>query len=66
MNNTIIKKTTNLNTQTNKDTLTPHHNEVFTNVVSLIDSHVKSILKSDNINDYMLSLTGAQELVKLF
>jgi len=66
MNNTIIKQTTNLDTQIKKETLTPHQNEVFDNVIALIDSRVKSILKTDDINDYMLSLTGAAGTGKTF
>lgn len=55
----IIKSNNNINLKTPTNELTPHQREVFNNVTSLIDSKVKSILKSNNLDDYMLSLTGA-------
>jgi len=55
----IITKNTQVNEEAKKDTLTPHQRVVFKRVTELIDSRIKSILKSDNIYDYMLSLTGA-------
>lgn len=57
--NNIIKKDTNLNVEVTSNKLTQHQKEVFNSVTSLIDSRVKSILKTDDIYDYMLSLTGA-------
>ena len=64
--NELIKNTTNLDVKENKNQLTTHQNEVFENVIALIDSRVKTILKTDDINDYMLSLTGAAGTGKTF
>jgi ATP-dependent exoDNAse (exonuclease V) alpha subunit len=64
--NNIIKENTNLNDENISSTLTPHQNEVFTSITTLIDRRVKSILKTDNTNDYMLSLTGAAGTGKTF
>ena len=64
--NELIKNTTNLNVKESKNQLTAHQNEVFENITALIDKRVKSILKTDNINDYMLSLTGAAGTGKTF
>ncbi len=47
------------NTNQKINTLTPHQNKIFTSAISLIESRVTSILKTDDIQDYMLSLTGA-------
>ena len=40
-------------------TLTSHQQEVFNTIVHEIGTKVSSILKSTNIEDYLLSLTGA-------
>jgi len=64
--NEIIKNTTNLNVKENQNQLTAHQNEVFQNITTLIEQRVKSILKTDDINDYMLSLTGAAGTGKTF
>ncbi len=66
MNNDLIKKNTNINTKKPSSTLTAHQSEVFNNIVSLIDSRVGSILKTENTHDYMLSLTGAAGTGKTF
>jgi ATP-dependent exoDNAse (exonuclease V) alpha subunit len=66
INNNLIKKDTNLNVDNSSFKLTAHQNKVFNDVTSLIDSRVKSILKTDNIHDYMLSLTGAAGTGKTF
>lgn len=50
----------------NKNQLTAHQNEVFQNVTELIDQRVKSILKFNDINEYMMSLTGAAGTGKTF
>ena len=55
----IIKKNTNEELESTGNNLTAHQKEVFDNVTDLIESRVKTILKTTNINDYMLSLTGA-------
>ncbi|WP_294966974.1 AAA family ATPase [Sulfurimonas sp.] len=57
--NNITKQTANSNIKVTSNELTPHQKEVFDNVTSLIEARVKNILKTENINDYMLSLTGA-------
>jgi ATP-dependent exoDNAse (exonuclease V) alpha subunit len=64
--NELIKNTTKIDVKENKNQLTTHQNEVFQNVTALIDSRVKSILKTNDINDYMLSLTGAAGTGKTF
>lgn len=70
MNNTnmneITQTSTALDVTPNKTQLTAHQNEVFESITELIDQRVKSILKSDNINDYMVSLTGAAGTGKTF
>ncbi len=48
-------KTLNDNTLT----LTTHQQEIFNSLVTDIETKVSSILKSTNIEDYLLSLTGA-------
>jgi len=55
----IIKNNINVNVETTSSNLTPHQSEVLNNILSLIDKRVKSVLKSNNLEDYMLSLTGA-------
>ncbi|MGB5868325.1 MAG: AAA family ATPase, partial [Arcobacteraceae bacterium] len=64
--NELIKQDTNLEVTESLQTLTPHQSEVFNNVTELIEQRVKSILKSDDISDYMLSLTGAAGTGKTF
>ena len=55
----IINNNNNLELEKKSNKLTAHQNEVFNKVTYLIESRVKSVLKSNNIYDYMLSLTGA-------
>lgn len=55
----IIKTESNKKIEIEADKLTVHQREVFNKITALIEKQVKSILKSDNIYDYMLSLTGA-------
>ncbi len=43
----------------NTTTLTQHQKEVFDTIIEVVGSKVSSILKSTNIEDYLLSLTGA-------
>ena len=52
----------------NKETykLSLHQEEVFTQIVSQLDTKVSSILKSTNIEDYLLSLTGPAGTGKTF
>ncbi|MFT5835979.1 MAG: exodeoxyribonuclease-5 [Sulfurimonas sp.] len=57
--NDITQESSNSTIDVVLSELTSHQKEVFENVTSLIEARVKSILKTDNINDYMLSLTGA-------
>ena len=64
--NNIIKQTIPLQQNSNVPVLTSHQQEVFNNITALIDSRVKTILKSDDISDYMLSLTGAAGTGKTF
>ena len=44
----------------NKETsrLSLHQQKVFTQIVSALETKVGSVLKSTNIEDYLLSLTG--------
>ena len=42
----------------NNSTLTSHQQEVFNNIINDITSNVKNILKSNDIYDYLLSLSG--------
>lgn len=64
--NDLIKQDTNLEVKTSTQRLTPHQSEVFNNITALLEQRVKSILKSDDISDYMLSLTGAAGTGKTF
>ena len=53
-----------LNKETTK--LSAHQQEVFTQIVSQLETKVSSVLKSTNIQDYLLSLTGPAGTGKSF
>ncbi|RLA73581.1 MAG: ATPase [Epsilonproteobacteria bacterium] len=50
----------------NTSKLTPEQQDIFEKIVSSIESKVFSVLKSTNIDDYQLSLTGAAGTGKTF
>ena len=50
----------------NTNLLTSHQQEVFDNIIDTIESKVSSLLKSTNIDNYLLSLTGAAGTGKTF
>ena len=47
-----------MNVLTNNNTLTPHQKEVFNNIINDITMNTQSILKSNDIYDNLLSLSG--------
>jgi len=48
-----------MKTSNNNTNLTSHQQEIFNNIISMIESKVTNVLKSTNINDYLISLAGA-------
>lgn len=64
--NNITKQNVDLNEEKNTSKLTEHQKEIFNNITGLIDIRIKSILKTENIYDYMISLTGAAGTGKTF
>ena len=64
--NNIAKQNADINDEKITLELTTHQREIFNNIVDLIDIRIKSVLKTDNIYDYMLSLTGAAGTGKTF
>jgi len=65
-NNYITQNNQENNTTFANLSLTQHQREIFQNITSFIDSKVTSVLKTTNIEDYMISLTGAAGTGKTF
>jgi hypothetical protein len=51
---------------TNGSSLTPHQQTIFDGITSIIDAKISNILKSTNIHDSMISLSGAAGTGKTF
>lgn len=49
-----------------QDTLTAHQLEIFNKIIAIVENKVKSVLKSNDIEDYMISLKGPAGTGKTF